>query len=123
LAVRRVYINRSGGPITRLRFRVIDMTSYPAPNAGTADLRIITAVASKSVTITGGSSVIVKGLALESAPTPAQPFGGGTNATVTLDFSGLPGGVLPNNESVNVEFLLGVKQIGTFRFFVLIEAL
>jgi hypothetical protein len=40
-----------------------------------------------------------------------------------LDFSGLPGGVLPNNESVNVEFLLGVKQIGTFRFFVLIEAL
>jgi hypothetical protein len=98
------------------------MTSYPSPNGATADLRAITAVATKSVTITGGASVIVQGLALENSP-PVQPFGGGTNATVTLDLSGLPGGVLPNNNSVNVEFLLGVKQAGTFRVFVLIEGM
>jgi hypothetical protein len=35
----------------------------------------------------------------------------------------MPGGALPNNSTVNVEFLLGVKQAGTFRFFVLIEGL
>jgi uncharacterized repeat protein (TIGR01451 family) len=122
LAIRRSYINRSGGPVNRLRFRLIDVTSYPTPNGGTADLRAITAIASKAVTITGGSSVIVRGLALEnSPPNLVQPFGGGTNATVTLDLSGLPGGVLPDNGSVNVEFLLGVKQLGGFRFFVLIE--
>jgi hypothetical protein len=35
----------------------------------------------------------------------------------------MPGGALQNNNSVNVEFLLGVKQAGTFRFLVLIEGL
>ena len=99
------------------------MTSFPSPNGATADLRAITAVATKSVTITGGSNVTVVGLALENSPTPVQPFGGGANATVTLDLSGMPGGALPNNSTVNVEFLLGVKQAGTFRFFVLIEGL
>jgi uncharacterized repeat protein (TIGR01451 family) len=123
LAFRRSYTNKTGGPVNKLRFRMIDLTSFPSPNGATSDLRAITAVPSKSVTITGGSTVTVVGLALESSPTPVQPFGGGMNATVTLDLSGMPGGVLPNNSTVNVEFLLGVKQAGAFRFLVLVEGL
>src|SRR5262249_16656734 len=38
LSFRRRFTNNTGGNITRLRFRVIDLTTFPAPS-GTADLR------------------------------------------------------------------------------------
>src|SRR5213076_1864265 len=57
LVIRRSYTNNTGSPVTRLRFRLIDVTSAPAPNGATADLRGITSPASQSVTITGGGTV------------------------------------------------------------------
>lgn len=40
LDVRRTFTNTSGGDLTRLRFKIIDLTTFPAPS-GTADLRQI----------------------------------------------------------------------------------
>jgi hypothetical protein len=120
LVIRRSYLNNTGAPVTRLRFRFIDVTGYPAA-AGMADLRGVTSPPSQSVTITGGGSVTVIGTTLESVSTPgaSQPFGGGINSTMTVS---LPT-PLANGNSINVQWMLGVKQAGTFRFFVLIEGL
>jgi hypothetical protein len=119
-AIRRSYINNTGHTVTRLRFRLIDITAFPSP-VGTADMRGITSPVSQSVTITGGGSVTVIGTALEPSPggNPAQPNGGGINSSMTVPL-GLP---LADGQSINVQWLLGVKQGGTFRFFVLIEGL
>src|SRR6185369_9896347 len=38
LDIRRTIINNTGGNVTRLRFRVVDLTTFPAPS-GIADLR------------------------------------------------------------------------------------
>jgi hypothetical protein len=54
-----------------------------------------------------------------STAEPAQPAGGGYNTTLTVT---LASPIAPN-ASVNVEFLLGVMQSGSFRFFVMVEAL
>jgi len=120
LVIRRSYLNSTGAPVTRLRFRLIDVTGYPAA-AGMADLRGLTSPASQNVTITGGGSVTVIGTSLEgvSTPAPSQPFGGGINSTMTIS---LPT-PLANGNSINVQWMLGVKQAGAFRFFVLIEGL
>ncbi len=119
LTIRRKFTNTTGVPITRLRFRVVDVTTAPPPNASTADLRALTS-ATATVTITGGGSVIVQGLTLETPP--AQPNGGGINSTLASGTvtAGTP---LANGASVNVQFLLGVQQGGSYRFFINVEAL
>ncbi len=96
----------------------MDATVGTAP-AGTADLRVLTSVNSM-VAITGGPAQQVRGLTLEQPAT--QPQGGGLNSTVA---AGTITSVLPlaGGASINVEFLLGVRQTGTFRFFVNVEAL
>jgi hypothetical protein len=38
LSIRRKFTNNTGAPVTRLRFRVVDVTTFPAPS-GIADLR------------------------------------------------------------------------------------
>ena len=118
LSIRRMFTNNSAANVTRLRFRVIDITTFPSPS-GTADLRPITSSFS-NVTITGGGSVPVQGLTLEQPP--SQLNGGGFNSTlsagtVTLGTPIAPGG------SINVNFLMGVQQTGNFRFLVVVEAL
>ncbi len=129
LAIRRRVVNNSGGPVTRLRFRIIETTPEPPPG-GAADLRARTGMTLMGVTVNDGMTcaatgtpmtppctVTVQGLTLEQPP--AQAKGGGYNATLTLTL-GTP---LPDTSSVNVEFLLGVQQPGSFRFFVIVEAL
>ena len=101
--------------VTHLRFRVVDMTTQTggvAPPAGTADLRLLT-----SIDTTAGV-IVIKGTTLETTPSPAA--GGGLNSTVSV---AVPAGGLLSGASVNVRFLLGVQEQGTFRFFVNIEAL
>ncbi len=117
IASRRRFINNTGGSITRLRFRIYEITTFPSP-AGTADLRARTA-GTVMVTVTGGSMVTVLGTTLETPP--AQPNSGGLNSslaagTVTL---GTP---LANGASINLQFLFGVQQTGSFRVFVFVEA-
>jgi hypothetical protein len=124
LDIRRTVVNNTGGNVTRLRWRVIDLTTFPAPS-GIADLRPRT---STSVVVTvdrppcgsGTSNVTVQGTTLEQPP--SQPNGGGFNSsmssgTVTLATP------LANGASLDVRFLLGIQQTGSFKFYVNVEAL
>src|SRR5918995_1910955 len=90
LDLRRTITNNTGGNVTRLRFRVIDLTTFPAPS-GIADLRPRTSTAAV-VTVdrvpcgSGTSNVTVQGTTLEQrapAPTPQQPHGGGFNSSMS----------------------------------------
>ncbi|MFL6209580.1 MAG: carboxypeptidase regulatory-like domain-containing protein [Pyrinomonadaceae bacterium] len=117
LTIRRRFTNKTGQPVTALRFRIVDVTTLNTPNPGgaQADLR---AIGSVDVTVaTGGGNVLVKGTTLEQ---PAQPNGGGLNSALLVQ---LPGGALAPSASVSVQFVLGVEQGGAFRFLVNVEAL
>ena len=120
LTIRRRFTNKSGRPITALRFRVIDITTQGTPNTcggcALADLRVLTS-GDTNVTLTSGATVTVKGTLLEQAAT--QPSGGGLNSALVVQ---LPGGALAPNASVNVQFVLGVQQSGSFRFIINTEA-
>ncbi|HEX5703718.1 MAG TPA: hypothetical protein VFX97_11005 [Pyrinomonadaceae bacterium] len=124
LDIRRTITNNTGGNVTRLRFRVIDLTTFPAPS-GIADLRPRTSTA-VVVTVdrapcgSGTSNVTVQGTTVEQPP--AQPNGGGFNTslsagTVTLATP------LANGASIDIRFLLGIQQTGSFKFFLNVEAL
>ena len=124
LDIRRTVTNNTGGNVTRLRWRVIDITTFPAPS-GIADLRPRTSTA-VVVTVdrapcgSGTSNVTVQGTTLEQPP--SQPNGGGFNSsmssgTVTLATP------LANGASLDVRFLLGIQQTGSFKFFINVEAL
>lgn len=124
LDIRRTVVNNTGGNVTRLRFRVIDLTTFPAPS-GIADLRprISTAVV---VTVdrppcgSGTSNVTVQGTTLEQPP--SQPNGGGFNSSMSAGVVTLATPIA-NGASVDVRFLLGIQQTGTFKIYVNIEAL
>jgi hypothetical protein len=133
LSIRRRFQNNSGANVTRLRFRIVDITTFPSPGGGVADLRAIT---STNVSVSGvndpntclaatGSAttpctVTVKGTTLEQPP--SQPNGGGYNSTYA-DGTITLGTPLANGASANVQFLLGVQTTGTFRFLIIVEAL
>jgi hypothetical protein len=127
LTIRRRVVNGTGAPVTRLRFRIIDINTFPAP-VGFADLRAVTSTGALIVGINdagtcGGPppcSVSVSGLTLEQPPN--QPNGGGFNSSLSSGMVTLITPLAPG-ASVNLEFLLGVQQPGNFRFFVNIEAL
>ena len=132
LSLRRRFVNNTGGNITRLRFRIIDMTTFPAPS-GIADLRhrtsslVVIAGINDSVTCaatgapaTPPCTVSAQGTTVEAPP--SQPNGGAFNSswsagTVTLATP------LANGASLNVQFLLGIQQTGSFKVYVNIEAL
>jgi hypothetical protein len=124
LDIRRTFTNATGGNVTRLRFRVIDLDTFPAAS-GFADLRPRTST-SLVVTVdrppcgSGSSNITVQGSTLEQPP--SQPNGGGFNsswgaATITL---GTP---LANGATLDIRFLLGIQQAGNFRIYLNIEAL
>src|SRR5215216_4323590 len=129
LDIRRTVTNNTGANVTRLRWRITDLTTFPAPS-GIADLRPRTSTA-VVVTVdrapcgSGTSNVTVQGTTLEQrAPNPVaqQPNGGGFNSslssgTITLATP------LANGASLDVRVLLGIQQTGTFKFFVNVEAL
>jgi hypothetical protein len=131
MEVRRRVQNTTGATVTRLRFRIVDITTFPSPGAGTADLRVLT---SSAVTISGindpatcastGTPATVPCQVTAQVTTletpPAQANGGGYNSTVTVT---LPGPGLANNASIDVNFKLGVVTTGNFRFLIIVEAL
>ena len=117
LLIRRKFTNNTGVSVTRLRFRIVDVTSPNAPpGGGQADVRTLTSATQPTVTITGGGTVSVQGLTVEQIPT--QGKGGGLNTTLlTLGTPLTPGA------TINVNFLLGVAAGGNYRFFINVEAL
>ncbi len=124
MSIRRTVQNTTGGTISRLRFRIVDITAGP-PAVGIADLRARTSTP-LVVAITGpnpacpGNSCAVQGLTLEE---PAlQPLGGAWNSTLSAGTVTLATPIAVGG-TINVHFLLGVQQAGYFRFFVNVEAL
>ncbi|MET0648921.1 MAG: hypothetical protein ABW208_20105, partial [Pyrinomonadaceae bacterium] len=130
LTIRRRVVNNTGGNVTRLRFRIIELTTFPSPGGGQADLRARTGVIEPSIGPVNDPAtcspnptpcnVAVQATTLEEPP--AQPNGGGYNSslaagTITLATP------LANNASLNVNFLLGIQTTGTFRFLIIVEAL
>lgn len=124
LDIRRTFTNNTGGNVTRFRFRVIDITTFPAPS-GIADLRPRTSTA-VVVTVdrppcgSGTSNVTVQGTTLEQPP--SQPNGGGFNSSMSAGVVTLAT-PLANGASIDVRFLLGIQQTGSFKFYVNMEAL
>ena len=119
LSIRRRLTNGTGTNITRLRFRVIDISTFPAP-AGTADLRARSSSLTVVVNPCTSLPTTVQGTTLEEPP--AQPNGGGFNSslaagTVTLLTPLAPGA------TYDFQLLLGIQQTGNFKFYVNIEVL
>jgi len=132
LSIRRRWVNQTGGNVTRLRFRIIDQTTFPAPS-GFADLRARTSGAvvvagindSTTCAATGAPATppcttTVQGTTLEQPPT--QPNGSAFNGSLSAGTVTL-GTPLGNGASINLQFLLGIQQTGTFKFFINVEAL
>ena len=123
MIIRRKFTNSSASPITRLRFRVVDLSTYPAPD-GAADLR---ALSSPAVVVDSSSDglVTVLGTVLEGPPEQLTQ-GGGWNATLSCCQAG--GGVtlaqpLAPGATIYLQWRLGVQQTGAFKFYLVIEAL
>jgi hypothetical protein len=124
LDLRRTFTNNTGGNVTRLRFRIIDLTTFPAPS-GIADLRPRTSTA-VVVTVdrppcgSGTSNVTVQGTTLEQPP--SQPNGSGFNGSMSAGVITLAT-PLANGASVDVRFLNGIQQTGSFKIYLNMEAL
>jgi methionine-rich copper-binding protein CopC len=132
LSVRRRFVNNTGAAVTRLRFRIVDISSIAVPG-GIADIRALT---STSVVVSGITdaatcqaangvpttpcSVTVQGTTLEQPP--AQAMGGAHNSSLSAGTITLATPLAPG-ASINLQFLLGVQQSGSFKFFFNIEAL
>jgi hypothetical protein len=132
LSVRRRFINNTGAPVTRLRFRIVDISSAAVTGA-TADVRALT---SAVITVNGVTdtatclasngvpttpcTVTVQGTVLEQPPN--QPLAGAQNSTMGAATINL-GSPLAPGASINLQFLLGVEKTGSFKFFFNVEAL
>jgi subtilisin-like proprotein convertase family protein len=124
LDVRRRFTNTTGLPLTRLRFRLVDITTFPSIS-GVADLRPRTSSAvvvtvDRSPCGSATTNPTVQGTTLEQPP--SQPNGSGFNGSLSVGTitSGSP---LAVGASVDVRFLLGIQQTGAGRFCVAAETL
>lgn len=122
LLIRRRFTNATNEPVTRLRFRLVDITAG-TPDSGAADLRALSG-SNVSVKNTQGTELEVKGLTLEevSVPTPSQPVGGGLNSSLSVGTITLARPLAARN-FIDVEFRIGVMVGGSFRYLVNVEAL
>ncbi|HEU4593975.1 MAG TPA: HYR domain-containing protein [Pyrinomonadaceae bacterium] len=117
LDFRRTFTNNTGGSVTRLRFRVVNLSTFPA-GTGAADLRALTS--GSTVVSTAGGPVTVQGTTLETPP--AQASGGGVNSSLAAGTITL-GSPLANGASVSLRFLFGVEQVGDYNLAFVLEAL
>ena len=122
---RRTFTNNTGSPITRLRFRIIDLATFPVP-PGVADMRSLTATINQPVLVdrapcgSGTSFVTAFGTTLEQPPT--QPNGGGFNSSLSAPMVTL-GTPLAPGASVDLRFLFGLAQHGEYKLGIVSEAL
>ncbi len=138
LTFRRRLTNNVGQPITRLRFRIVDVSTLPsigsgctvepAPAGCVADLRAVTNTGTiisvnDPATCAPASApcvVIVQGTTVETPPN--QPSGGAFNSSFSAG-TVTPATPLAIGASVNLQFIAGLEQTGADRLFVLVEAL
>lgn len=124
ILLRRTFTNNTGAPITRLRFRFVDISTFPAP-PNVADLRPRNA-AGGVVAIAGPNPACPGNLCTVVATTLEQPpnqfNGGGINSSWSVD-SITGGAPLANGASVNVALLSGIEQSGCYRLEIQTESL
>ena len=122
LSIRRRFTNMTGAPVSRLRFRIVDITTLNTPNPGgaQADLRALSSMDIMVNTTMNPTGETVRGTTLEQPPTQTGK-GGGINSTLAAGTVTV-GTPLAQGSTINVQFLLGVMQGGNFRFLVIIEA-
>jgi hypothetical protein len=131
MSIRRRFQNNTGAPVTKLRIRVVDISTTFIASGGVADLRLLT---SGDTTDTVGDpatcaaspgspsspcTITVFGTQLETPP--AQPLGGGFNASATTGVITLAN-PLPAGASINLQLVLGVQTTGSYKFVFNIEA-
>ena len=113
LSLRRRFTNNTGRALSKLRFRVADLSTWNSRQVfGTqAELRVLDA------TLEGLSGL----RAAKLGPAPAQAHGGGINAGLLLDGALTLSAPLASGQSVDVEFLLGVMKGGSYQFILVVE--
>lgn len=124
LKFRRTIINNTSGPITRLRFRVIDITTLHSDEFITpqADLRVISST-DETVPTFIGTSKTARGLTREEPPDQTSTnLDGGLNTTLNAGTITLAQ-PLASGDSISVNFWLRRVTGGAFRFYVNIETL
>lgn len=116
LSVVKTVLNSSANEVSTLRFRVFDMTTFPAP-VGVADLRWLNSSNQVIADVCGGEDAVqALGITLDDPP---RPLGGGFNSSGTVNLAQ----PLQPGEQILVNFLWGVQQTGRFRVIVNIEIL
>ncbi|HEX8293425.1 MAG TPA: Calx-beta domain-containing protein, partial [Pyrinomonadaceae bacterium] len=113
LSLRRRFTNSTGRALSKLRFRVADLSTWNSRQVfgSQAELRVLDA------TLEGLSGL--KAAKLEVVP--ARPYGGGINAGLLIDGALSLPSPLASGQSVDVEFLLGVMRGGTYQFILVVE--
>jgi hypothetical protein len=112
LTIRRRVTNRTGKPLTRLRFRISQLTTYGTATSSQALLRALDA---NTASLAGGEAA----LGAKTEEPPDQPDGGGLNTSMVVNLAedaSLPSGVLPNGGDVVVTFRFAVDRGGSFQF-------
>ncbi|MDQ1560427.1 MAG: hypothetical protein QOD32_3487 [Pyrinomonadaceae bacterium] len=118
LKFRRTFTNLTKKPVTRLRFRVVDITTAPRVDNSKADLRVINS-RNEIVNLSGGGSKLVNGVTLEDLKGGIVALTeGGLNTSLVFALAQ----PLPPGESVDVNFWLRVVAEGEFSFLVNVEA-
>lgn len=121
LLIRRTLINKSGRPLSRIRFTVTRISSLGSTNpvANQADVRLVSSDNEPAVATSQGNKVVF-GTTLEAgAGQPAQPLGGALGSSVIYKLNT----ALADGDSANYSFLLQIKRSGNFFVSLNIEAL
>ncbi|MDQ3805824.1 MAG: lamin tail domain-containing protein [Acidobacteriota bacterium] len=122
LNIQRRVVNNTGGLVTRLRFRVVEITTLNGPgytNPGQADIRVLD---STGVVTRDDGTVAATTLATTVEEPPVQPNGGGYNTTITVGkvTSSTP---IPPGGTLDISIRCGIVRGGLFRILVNVEAL
>lgn len=123
MTIRRSITNNTAAPLTRLRFRVYEITTLNSPVVVSSQAQLRVLNSGSSVVTVNGVPTTVEGTTVETPP--AQALGGGLNSSTGRS---LVAGTVINTpiapgQTVNVQWVLGVQVSGNYRFFVNIEAL
>jgi len=133
LTLRRKFRNNTGANVSRLRFRVVDITTRGNIETGEAALRVLDS-APEVVSVSGGegmppATITVQGLTREQS---VESYGGALNSSLSCCATpeGAPAGTrtvslaqpFAPGDTIHLQFRLGVEQNGNFRFFINVEA-
>jgi hypothetical protein len=123
MTIRRSITNNTATPITRLRFRVIQITTLNSPTVVSSQAQLRVLNSGSSVVTVNGVPTTVEGTTVETPP--AQASGGGLNTSLgrSLVAGTIINTAIAPGQTVNVQWVLGVQVTGNYQYFVNIEVL